>query len=56
MTKVTSPHAWLRKGCLNGELGFTPTCQREVYDFQIEAMENYLDILADRAEIEKIEI
>lgn len=40
----------------NGELDFTPTCNREVYDFQIDAMENYLDVLADRAEIEKIEI
>lgn len=40
----------------NRELDFTPTCKREVYDFQIDAMENYLDVLADRAEIEKVEI
>ena len=40
----------------NGELEFTPTCSREIYDEQVAAMEQYLDILADRAEIEGIEL
>lgn len=40
----------------NNELEFTPTCPREIYDKQISAMESYIDVLADRAEIEKIEL
>ena len=39
-----------------GKLEFKPTCGREIYDVQIEAMEAYLDVLADRAEIEGIEL
>lgn len=39
----------------NGELEFKPTCPRDIYDKQIAAMEAYLDVLADRAEIEGIE-
>ena len=38
------------------ELDFEPTCPREWYDVQIEAMEQYLDILTDRAEAEEIEL
>lgn len=40
----------------NNELDFEPTCPRDIYNKQIEAMEAYLDILSDRAEIEKIDI
>ncbi len=40
----------------SGQLEFTPTCDRGVYAEQIVAMEKYLDILADRAEIERIEL
>ena len=37
-----------------GELDFTPACNRQIYDIQITSMETYLDVLADRAEIEGI--
>ncbi len=40
----------------NGKLDFTPTCSRELYDKQIAGMETYLDVLADRAEIEGVEV
>ena len=33
-----------------------PNCDRGIYAEQISAMEKYLDILADRAEIEKIQM
>jgi hypothetical protein len=38
----------------NGELDFKPTCPREMYDKQLAGMAQYLDVLADRAEIEHI--
>lgn len=37
-----------------GKLDFKPTCPREMYNKQIEGMEKYLDVLADRAELEGI--
>lgn len=37
-----------------GELDFTPTCSREVYDRQIYFMEFYLEILIERAVIEEV--
>lgn len=40
----------------SGELNFKPTCPREIYDKQIEGMKTYLDVLVDRAELEKIEL
>lgn len=40
----------------NGSLEFVPTCPREIYDHQIEGMEIYLDVLADRAKIEGVEL
>ena len=40
----------------NGELKFKPTCPRNMYDIQVKGMEMYLDILADRAELEGIEL
>ena len=39
-----------------GELKFTPTCPRSMYDIQVKGMEIYLDLLTDRAEIEGIEL
>ena len=40
----------------DGKLDFTPTCPYDIYEAQIDAMETYLDILADRAEIEGIDL
>lgn len=40
----------------DGKLDFEPKCPAEVLDAQLDAMEAYLDILADRAEIEGIEL
>lgn len=39
-----------------GQLAFTPTCSREVYDIQLRAMKEYLDVLVIRAKIENIEL
>ena len=39
-----------------GTLEFEPTCPREMYDRQIEGMEMYLDVLADRAALEGVEL
>lgn len=38
----------------SGKLNFSPTCPRNVYDIQIKAMSNYIDILELRAEIEGV--
>lgn len=38
----------------NGELTFIPTCPRSLYDFQLNAMKDYLMTLEIRAEIEGI--
>ena len=40
----------------NGKLDFKPTCPRSLYDDQIEGMKQYLKVLAQRAEIEKVEV
>lgn len=40
----------------NGKLEFTPTCPREIYDRQLRAMSDYLQILIERAGIEEIEL
>lgn len=40
----------------SGELNFTPTCPREMYDDQIDAMSKYYKVLLDRAELENIDI
>ena len=39
-----------------GELEFTPTCNRGIYNFQIRAMADYLATLETRAVIENIEL
>lgn len=39
-----------------GELNFTPTCPREMYDDQLDGMRMYLDILEERATLEGVDI
>ena len=39
-----------------GELNFTPTCPRELYNEQVNAMVNYLNVLRTRAEIEHVKL
>ncbi|MGN0598657.1 MAG: crAss001_48 related protein [Oscillospiraceae bacterium] len=39
-----------------GELNFTPTCSRVTYDSQMRAMEDYIAILEERANIEHVEL
>lgn len=39
-----------------GELNFTPTCPREIYDSQLAAMKDYLYILEERAKLEDVDI
>lgn len=38
------------------KLEFTPTCPRETYRLQIDAMQQYRDILVIRAKIEGIDL
>ena len=40
----------------NGTLEFTPTCNRGIYNFQINAMSDYIACLETRAVIENIEL
>nr|DAW92513.1 MAG TPA: hypothetical protein [Caudoviricetes sp.] len=39
-----------------GELNFTPTCPKNIYNIQIRAMEEYLTVLETRAIMEKIDL
>lgn len=39
-----------------GELNFVPTCSRELYTRQLNAMKDYLDILEERAILEKVDL
>lgn len=39
-----------------GELNFVPTCPREIYTRQLNAMYDYLTILEERAVIEKVDL
>lgn len=39
-----------------GSLSFKPTCPRAVYNFQLKAMKEYLDILEIRAALEDIDL
>ena len=39
-----------------GKLDFTPTCPRELYNMQLRAMKEYLDILVIRAKFENIQL
>ena len=38
------------------ELNFNPTCPRELYDVQITAMKEYLNVLKQRAKLENVEL
>lgn len=40
----------------SGNLNFTPTCSRSIYDKQLAHMRKYLDILEERAKIEKVDL
>ena len=37
-----------------GELNFTPTCPRSLYELQVRAMEDYIAVLQARAVIEGV--
>jgi hypothetical protein len=37
-------------------LPFVPTCPRSIYDKQLAAMKDYLDVLVDRAKLENVEL
>ena len=39
-----------------GELNFIPTCPRYIYASQLLYMGNYIDILEERAKLEKIDL
>lgn len=39
-----------------GELNFTPTCPREIYDRQLSCMGEYLSILEERAKLENVKL
>ena len=40
----------------NGELNFTPSCPRGIYNDQMEYMTNYMTVLANRAYLEGINL
>lgn len=40
----------------NGTLSFTPTCPRNIYDMQLKAMEDYLNVLKARAIKEGVDL
>lgn len=40
----------------NGTLPFKPTCHRNIYNYQIKAMKEYLDVLEIRAQIENVNL
>ena len=40
----------------NGKLDFTPTCPRSTYTWQLKAMEDYLQALKARANMEHIDL
>lgn len=39
-----------------GDLDFNPTCPRELYQKQLDAMSSYLDVLRQRAKLEGVEL
>lgn len=39
-----------------GKLDFTPTCPRDLYDYQIKAMADYMKVLRIRAKIEGVSL
>lgn len=40
----------------SGDLDFNPTCPRELYNDQISAMNQYLEVLEARAELEGVSL
>ena len=40
----------------NNQLDFTPTCSYELLHKQLVVMDNYLDILLERAKVENVEL
>lgn len=40
----------------SGELNFKPTCSKRVFERQARAMKEYLELLEERAEIEKLKL
>lgn len=38
------------------ELGFTPTCPREIYEYQLKHMRDYMDVLEYRAKLEGVDL
>lgn len=40
----------------NGKLDFKPSCPRSLFNKQITGMNTYLDVLEERAKIEKIDL
>lgn len=49
----------LREMCLKwdaGNLNFVPTCSRDIYETQLNAMGDYLAVLETRATIENVEL
>ena len=40
----------------NGELNFTPTCPRSIYNMQVRAMTDYIAVLEARAVMEGVEV
>lgn len=39
-----------------GELNFVPTCPRDIYETQLNAMHDYLAVLETRATMENVEL
>lgn len=40
----------------NEKLNFTPTCPRNIYNIQLNAMKDYLVVLKERAKLENIDL
>lgn len=40
----------------NGSLSFTPSSDREIYNFQLDAMSQYMSVLSRRAKDEEIDL
>lgn len=40
----------------NGELNFTPTCSKSIFQSQLSAMKNYINVLELRAKLENINL
>lgn len=40
----------------NKTLDFTPSCPREIYDEQLKHMRDYIEVLEERAKIEKVDL